>query len=347
MPSCCEHLNTFSNTYSAAWCMCACLKGSSVPPYKIYVSGSGPADVGAFDLRQESCSQNRDCTFAGSCAELDAYWENYPRGYNVHEYERIDPDWYSCYSANPNDCDEIIPTADHCGIVGVCCVLPSMVWPEGTGACEAYVPKTCCDKAGGVWKGIQPSAIGSCAGNCPHEPSCCGCDWCCDQVSDAACKATRTYPWENLPEPHTTECVGTNKDQCPVTPQKPVCRYEEFAVGKRPVGHKPPVSGWHTGQEDRHELHSVNPIRAIDYADGTNECRTYYASVGKGALQAPASRFVGYMCGQYLRTKTGDAGRGLATKLANRCFPSKRPDGRHSFNCHYRVPCPEKPTVCL
>lgn len=181
--------------------------------------------------------------------------------------------------------------------------------------------------------------------SCSPRPgkACCGCDWCCDEVTGVACLSQKTYAWENLPVAHTTACIGAYMDTCPQRPPKPVCRYEEFAVGKRPSAHEPPESNWHDGQRGAFELASVAPVRAIDRAPGVEECRTFYAAVGK----IVSGLFGGWLCGQYLRTKTGDAGRGLGTKVANQCAVAKRPDGLFTFNCSYRVPCPEKPAVCL
>jgi hypothetical protein len=172
----------------------------------------------------------------------------------------------------------------------------------------------------------------------PSFPSCCGCDWCCNGDCPTTGQGAKVYPWEVLPEPHTTVCVGTNHDQCPATPQKPNCRYQEFAVGKRPAAHVSPPPGESKG--GRHELHSTSPVRAIDYPTGTEECRTYYGHVGKDTAAPASGRHIGWLCGQFNKNET-------QTKRANRCYPSKRPDGRHSFNCAYRVPCPEKPAVCL
>lgn len=226
------------------------------------------------------------------------------------------------------------------GLWGICCIPRSVMIRQHPGAsgCTVMTGQHCCAHLGGTWHPSEPWNTTLCTQTGCPSLSCCGCDWCCDQVTDAACKATRTYAWENLPEPHTSECIGTNKDQCPVTPQKPVCRYVEFAIGKRPAAHEPPESGWHTGQRGRHELVSVAPVRAIDRAPENEECRTFYANTGKGDRQG--GRHIGWLCGQH-------NWRVSSTKTANRCYPSKRPDGRHSFNCHYRVPCPEKPTVCL
>jgi hypothetical protein len=165
------------------------------------------------------------------------------------------------------------------------------------------------------------------------RPSCCGCDWCCNEIDSADCLAQKSYSWENLPIPKSEAC---SFGSCPELPPSPVCRREEFALGRRPVEHEPPESGVGVGRINRHELHSQGRIRAIDRAPPTEECRTYYAHMGPGDAVVPLRRNIGWLCGQR-------NWRDSTSKRANRCYPSKRPDGRHSFNCAYRIPCPEKP----
>jgi hypothetical protein len=219
---------------------------------------------------------------------------------------------------------------------GKCCVPRTYMehYHPGWGGCTVWATERCCSNLGGVWPGVNYETF--ICSECPSEPSCCGCDWCCDEVSAVVCSSEKTYPWENLPIPSTRACIGNS---CPQTPPAPVCRREEFALGRRPTAHEPPERGG-TGHVGRHELHSVGPVRAIDRAPGTEECRTYYGHVGRDAPVSPVARTVGWLCGQYNR-------RAATTKRANRCYLSKRPDGRHSFQCAYRVPCPEKPAVCL
>lgn len=256
------------------------------------------------------------------------------------------------YHRLPVDCESFSPCIENGGgqgnatpgsssVYGVCCMPPSfrVLWGNGAFGCEFYTSKTCCNYHGGDWKGSDPSNYRDCENQCPQNPSCCGCDWCCDEVSSAECTGKRVYPWENLPIPKTTACIGTT---CPTTPPPPVCRREEFVMGKRPAPHKvaDDCGGMAVDRGGRHELHSVGPTRAKDCAPDVDECRTHYAHVGRGAPSAPTTRTVGWLCGQHNRRVAG-------TKTANRCYPSKRPDGRHSFNCAYRVPCPEKPAVCL
>lgn len=190
-------------------------------------------------------------------------------------------------------------------------------WLNSTGDYQAY------------W---QPERFQECLG----FPSCCGCDWCCDEVTAVECRAKKAYSWENLSIGKEQACIGNS---CPSTPPLPVCRREEFVLGKRPAAHELPERRG-TAHVGRHELHSLGPVRGIDQAPGVEECRTYYGHVGRGAPLAPTQRTVGWLCGQYNRNQS-------STKRANRCYPSKRPDGRHSFHCAYRVPCPEKPEVCL
>lgn len=224
--------------------------------------------------------------------------------------------------------------------VGLCCTPPTFMGItinpnpyQPTAPCERYTTADCCSHIGGTWLGYasEGARVGDCVGNCPGA-ACCGCNWCCDERPGVECTGLKVYPWENLPIPKTTPCVGNT---CPETPPKPICRREEFVIGKRPAAHEPPLTGGSRG--GRHELHSLAPVRAIDYAPGIEECRTYYGHVGKG-LGAP--KHLGWLCGQWHRTNT-------STKRANQCHLSKRADGRHSFQCAYRVPCPEKPTVCL
>lgn len=236
--------------------------------------------------------------------------------------------------ASGDCCNQSNPCDSHLiGPVGICCVPPGQL---PAGSCQGYTTEACCARRGGNWRGTNLDSSNWCTGSrCPTPPSCCGCDWCCDEMIVSDCLALRSYPWETEPHPKLNNCGST-----PICGfNQPVCRYEEFAVGKRPAAHEPPESGG-TSHRFRHELHGVGPTRAIDRAPGVEECRTYYGHVGRGAPFAPATRSIGWLCGQHNRRLT-------STKTANRCYPSKRPDGRHSFNCAYRVPCPEKPTVCL
>jgi len=177
--------------------------------------------------------------------------------------------------------------------------------------------------------------------SCSGLPSCCGCDWCCDRVSSGDCTTKRIYSWENLPAPKTTPCSGNS---CSDGPHRPDCRRAEFALGKRPAAHEPPERGG-TDHIGKHEMHSANRIRAMDRAPGTEECRTYYGHVANGAPLSPTTRKVGWLCGHANRRDTATGA--LNGKTAHRCYPNKRPDGRHSFECAYRPSCPEKPSVCL
>ena len=212
---------------------------------------------------------------------------------------------------------------------GFCASLPQRGYPDGT-HCTDWVT---CPVAQQQQFTVLPYEF---CFFCGPAPSCCGCDWCCDVIPEGGCVSLRNYPWENLPISNVGPCVGNS---CPTVAPAPVCRREEFALGKRPAAHEPPERGG-TGHVGRHELHGLGPTRAIDRAPGVEECRTYYGHVGRGAPALPTSRTVGWLCGQYNRNQS-------STKMANRCYPSKRPDGRHSFNCAYRVPCPEKPVPCL
>jgi hypothetical protein len=225
---------------------------------------------------------------------------------------------------------------------GVCCA-PQSVIDRLFGAisgCEVYTGQGCCSNIGGTWHGTLPSAIGSCLNNCPAA-ACCGCDWCCDEMDAPTCIGHRNYPWENLPIHRDRSCVG---NICPTSPPLPVCRREEFVYGKRPNAHKnaDTCGGAAVDRGGRHELHSVGVTRAKDCAPGVDQCRTHYAHLGRGGGggAAPSTKHTGWLCGQFNR-------RVATTKRANSCYLSKRPDGRHSFHCAYRVPCPEKPAVCL
>lgn len=184
--------------------------------------------------------------------------------------------------------------------------------------------------------------------------SCCGCDWCCDGF--APCPQNRVYAFENLPISHSRGCLPDG--DCGQSVPRPVCRRAEFAVGRRPTAHEPPCSTPDPANRiGRHELHSLNRIRARDLrssSSGTDsrcststlacdrepECRTYYGHVGRGHGIGSNNKHVGWLCGQENRCQA-------STKRANRCYPNKRADGRHSFECAYRSPCPEKPSVCL
>jgi hypothetical protein len=207
----------------------------------------------------------------------------------------------------------------------------------GVPGCTVMTGVHCCEHLGGTWRPTAPWNSTICTQlGCPAK-TCCGCDWCCDEVASPDCLSKKVYSWENQPIPKTEACIGNT---CPSTPPNPVCRREEFAVGKRPLAHQGADSCITSAvnRSGRHELHSLGPVRAVDCAPDSTECRTFYAHAGKGDAQG--GRNIGWLCGQYNR-------RVASTKRANRCYPSKRPDGRHSFNCAYRVPCPEKPAVCL
>ena len=232
-----------------------------------------------------------------------------------------------------------------------CCVIFGNLWcgicgPPPVGGCNPCSggEESCCSNLPpenycGFVESCDNLSLGEyCDMVCQPSSACCGCDWCCNHVSDADCASIRVYPWENLPTSHEEGCNG---DLCPVTPPQPVCRREEFVPGKRPSVHEPPERGLvDNNRIGRHELHSLAPIRAIDRAPEVNECRTFYGQVSKHPSTGP--RHFGWLCGQRNRRQTGNS-----AKRSNRCIPSKRPDGRHSFQCAYRVPCPEKPTVCL
>jgi hypothetical protein len=226
------------------------------------------------------------------------------------------PQGYECDVANE---DGYSMEGDPSRLIGSCAV---------NGVFAGYTFQRCCE----VGFGGTFSYLG-----CPG-PSCCGCDWCCNFIGEDSCEATRSYPWETLPRPQATLCVGA---VCAGGVSSPVCRGGEFPIGKRPAAHEPPERGG-TAHVGRHELHSAGLTRAIDRAPGVEECRTHYGHIGRGGSSgsAPATKHSGWLCGQYNR-------RVSSTKRANSCYLSKRPDGRHSFNCAYRVPCPEKPAVCL
>lgn len=194
----------------------------------------------------------------------------------------------------------------------------------------------------------------SCSQNPCQPGGCCGCDWCCDRCGDQSCHSIRQFSWENAPRFTNTACFNTLN--CPVSPPRPICRRAEFAIGRRPQAHEPPCTTPDpTNRLGRHEMHSLTAIRARDLrtsAAGTDrrcntstaacdrdpECRIYYGHVG----QAGSSRTIGWLCGHENRCKLT----GVGQKLANQCYPNKREDGRHSFECAYRSPCPEKPAVC-
>ena len=260
-----------------------------------------------------------------------------------------------------------------CGIVGSCCF--GSQWDGKT--------EIACALSGGVWLGFVPgpnfpegspnpcTTVYACCrnsdgvcfetthANCPSAThkfwpqrhctdvpspcalgSCCGCDWCCDQILPGTCESQRTYPWEVLPEAHIPGCIGTNLDQCPVTPQKTNCRQVEFIPGKRPAAHEPPERGPGDAPTriGRHELASDTPARAIDRAPGVEECRTFYAQPGK--TNNVSTQKNAWLCGQNNRRLAN-------TKRRNVGYYQRRPDGRFSFKFAYRVPCPEKPAVCL
>lgn len=215
---------------------------------------------------------------------------------------------------------------------GICCIPRDQPPPNNCG--EYYTGEDCCAHMGGSWQGTDPANIGICQQQnlCPPPPTCCGCDWCCNDVA-GGCTSLKKYEWENLPAPSSQRCVNGS---CATPVPKPVCRRAEFLPGKRPLAH---VTQTPSGQskDGRYELHSEHPIRAIDELPQIEECRTYYGHVGEG----PLGRYnMGWLCGQWHRSNP-------TTKRANQCYINKRADGRHSFECAYRVPCPEKPTVCL
>lgn len=193
-----------------------------------------------------------------------------------------------------------------------------------------------------TWTSQDPPPPSFCLNPCgPDAPSCCGCDWCCD--NPIACEQLREFGFENLPVRRDEPCNGT---QCARPAPRPLCRRAEFAIGKRPFLHEPScASPDPVNRRGRHELHSLHAIRAVDLRPGSdqcdrgNECRIYYGHIGRGAPSAPTRRTIGWLCGQ-------ENWRDASTKKAHRCYPTKRADGRHSFECAYRIPCPERPSGC-
>lgn len=305
------------------------------------------------------------------CLSVNAYCASAPR-----------PDGYYCVDGPCDGSgDRYNPS---CGVFGVCCVSGTTYMTSQDG-CAYYggrwvgvgpFPPECgdpCNQSGACCNDATCSCVNSvvsqcsptghtfyacedCASSpCGTVRACCGCDWCCDYCSTPPCEALKTYPWQNLPVSRAGQCPSPTV--CPTSAGRPVCRRAEFAVGRRPQAHEPPCATPDpTNRIGRHELHSLNPIRARDLrppADTRNcqsssvpacdkdpECRIYYGHVGRGAPLTPTQRTVGWLCGQENRCQS-------STKRANRCYPNKRADGRHSFECAYRSPCPEKPAVCL
>lgn len=278
-------------------------------------------------------------------------------------FDNEQPEWDGCSKAiacGPG-CSEADCASQ--GVYGWCCATA----PNGHQLCTGFISQTACLQdinSGGCidWQGHNTRRWTSAGDNngppsgfcaacvTPPTTSCCGCDWCCDGLNGQECTAFREFSFENLPTPNSSPCLGTS---CPTAPPRPVCRRAEFAVGKRPTQHDatcytpdPP------NRRGRHELFSLDRIRARDLGSGGRcsspggecntgqQCRTYYGHVGRGADFTPTTRTVGWLCGQENRCNDG-------SKRANRCRIQKRPDGRHSFECAYRSPCPERPVPCL
>jgi hypothetical protein len=245
------------------------------------------------------------------------------------------------------------PDANPCGQRGTCCNHANCQCTEtSVGNCGAGYSFVPCARCSDVPSPCRPNACchntscacretcgpscnanerflprTSCAGNpCDPKP-CCGCDWCCNQCGPGTCEDSRVYPWEILPRSGDVDKTCLTQSNCGIIDRRPNCRREEFLVEpNNAVG--------------RHELHSAGLIRANDFAPGTPECRTYSARPTAAFAVTPGGQHAGMLCGQYNR-------RAASTKRYNMCYASKRPDGRHSFQCAYRVPCPEKPAVCL
>lgn len=235
-----------------------------------------------------------------------------------------------------------------CNATGACC-------NKRTCACTPQLHTNCqdddhtfkpCESCADV-----PSPCGTALG-------CCGCDWCCNTCSGSQdCKNLRLYPWENAPHASSVRCTSVGYlGQCGTTTPRPICRRAEFAVGRRPSAHEPPCTTPDPlNRKNRHELHSLNPIRARDLqpsstdnrrcnnlaapaCDRDPECRIYYGHIGHGVPGRRSS--AGWLCGEEHRCASD------RRKRANWCVVAKRPDGRHSFECAYRSPCPERPALC-
>lgn len=210
-----------------------------------------------------------------------------------------------------------------CGQVGQCCVPGNITSHDSTLECCKFT-----DEAGQVSTGHWENTTTpfNCFGRC------CGCDWCCNNFDVASCEHLREFSSDVLPDRYNAPPF-----------RRPDCRVSEFPMGKAPPEHTPEQMSPANG---RHEPYSVLPIRAIDRPFGigaiTVQCRTSYAIIMRyDSSDFTPKRKAGFLCNDYNRRRP--AGQ---TKVRQRCVMVKRADGRHSFDCSFRPPCPERPSVC-
>ena len=176
--------------------------------------------------------------------------------------------------------------------------------------------------------------------------ACCGCDWCCN-MSNYDCRGLRKFAWETSPQEHGPSCSTPSTTTCGSLPsRRPACRKEFFPITKRPSEHAPPQTPSFPYSPGRHEPYSLKTIRPVDKDPlDAVECVTAYASVAKDDSVSGSRRSVAWLCNVWnRRNQTATIGKGRQRCRAVIGLTSGR---RHSFECSFRPPCPERPETCL